>query len=389
MENIPKLARERLKATPPGIHPDIDLLAAFAEHSLKGRERSQLLEHLAICDDCREMVSLAQAPSQAVALSPQKVRWFSLPLLRWSIAAALVVIASSTIVLRQHRANHPAHSVGQISAPQVNEDQRSKSFDIAMATPSPKEEKEINKAVPGLPKETRLVSRSEKKTATKQPAEEGAFVFKVPSRVTNEATDQLASTETPPPASTAKIDHPPLPAPSIPSTSENVEVTAAAPAISAEVSKAKEPANEGRAAATGGSVAIRKGVPDGMRLTARSYTDRNQFPLPRWTLAADGGLQRSFDSGKTWEKVPVEQGAVFRAVSAVGPEVWVGGAAGLLYHSSDQGGHWTRVKPATGEITLTADIATIAFTDAQHGKVTTTDGQSWTTSDAGQTWGKN
>jgi photosystem II stability/assembly factor-like uncharacterized protein len=36
--------------------------------------------------------------------------------------------------------------------------------------------------------------------------------------------------------------------------------------------------------------------------------------------------------------------------------------------------------------TLTADIAGIAFTDPQHGKITTSNGETWTTEDAGQSW---
>jgi photosystem II stability/assembly factor-like uncharacterized protein len=66
----------------------------------------------------------------------------------------------------------------------------------------------------------------------------------------------------------------------------------------------------------------------------------------------------------------------------------VGGLAGVLYHSSDIGMHWTRIIPVAADSTLTADILTLDFHDAQHGKLTTSNRETWTTSDAGKTWQK-
>ncbi len=112
-------------------------------------------------------------------------------------------------------------------------------------------------------------------------------------------------------------------------------------------------------------------------------------PGPRWTLSADGSLQRSYNFGKTWEKIPVNNGTAFRAFSVIGSDLWVGGANGALYHSSDSAQHWTQITPAANGATLTADIATIEFTDPQHGKIGTTTGETWTTSDSGRTWQKH
>jgi photosystem II stability/assembly factor-like uncharacterized protein len=108
----------------------------------------------------------------------------------------------------------------------------------------------------------------------------------------------------------------------------------------------------------------------------------------RWTISSDGQLQHSVDSGKTWQPVTVADKATFRALSANGPDLWIGGPAGLLYHSSDAGGHWTQIKPVADGASLTTDIATIEFTDRQHGKLTTSTGEIWITADAGQTWRK-
>ncbi len=60
MQNVPKIVRERLRAVTPAVnHPDADALTAFAEHSLPELERDVVLEHLARCGDCRDIVALA------------------------------------------------------------------------------------------------------------------------------------------------------------------------------------------------------------------------------------------------------------------------------------------------------------------------------------------
>jgi photosystem II stability/assembly factor-like uncharacterized protein len=125
--------------------------------------------------------------------------------------------------------------------------------------------------------------------------------------------------------------------------------------------------------------------------TSGKYAERSRaaYSAPRWTLSADGILQRSFDSGKTWQTIPVASNIVFRALAANESDIWVGGAAGALYHSFDAGQHWVHVQPAADGQPLTADIATVEFSDTQHGKLTTSDHENWTTSDAGDTWQKH
>jgi photosystem II stability/assembly factor-like uncharacterized protein len=155
---------------------------------------------------------------------------------------------------------------------------------------------------------------------------------------------------------------------------------------------------------------------------------------PRWTVSSSGVLQRSFDGGNTWENVnPALNGAsaggsvvrdgaakagpmahldaqldakqdkaerklpaesapnpapAFRALAATGLEVWAGGSGGMLYHTSDGGNRWTHVAPSVAGTALTGDIVGIQFSDPQHGKVSTSTAELWTTSDGGQTWEK-
>lgn len=112
---------------------------------------------------------------------------------------------------------------------------------------------------------------------------------------------------------------------------------------------------------------------------------------PRWTLSAGGMLQRSFDSGKTWQPIPIAGHVVIRALAANDSDIWAGGASGALFHSHDAGEHWVQVKPVADGRPLTSDITGVEFSDAQHGKLTTTNRETqvtetWTTDDAGSTW---
>ncbi|MBV8476886.1 MAG: hypothetical protein JOZ36_09490 [Acidobacteria bacterium] len=109
------------------------------------------------------------------------------------------------------------------------------------------------------------------------------------------------------------------------------------------------------------------------------------FRAPNWRLSEKGLPERSFNPGQ-WEQVQVDHMNGFRSLAAVGMDVWVGGAAGLLYHSPDVGLNWTRVIPATADATLADDITAIVFADHLHGNLTTARGQVWITSDAGKSW---
>ena len=95
-----------------GIHPDADLLAAFAENALPEHERVACLEHLAGCPECREIVFVAQGAAGEDAMpaeqpgipAPRRRRWF-VPV--WVSAAAVVVIAVSVAVISRHKETPP------------------------------------------------------------------------------------------------------------------------------------------------------------------------------------------------------------------------------------------------------------------------------------------
>jgi hypothetical protein len=110
MEKVPQIVGERLKATAVAVdHPDADVLTAFSERSLPDRERSQVLEHLAHCGECRDVIALSlpgEEPTVAV-VRPLRGRWLTWPRLRWGLVAAGVVVVGSFGVLRYRATSHP------------------------------------------------------------------------------------------------------------------------------------------------------------------------------------------------------------------------------------------------------------------------------------------
>src|SRR5438128_964774 len=117
MADVPKIVRQRLQATAKaGVYPDPDLLTAFAEKSLGERERLQMLEHLAQCADCREVVSLAipeLQPAQSASAGLARSPWLRWPVLRWGALAACVVVVGAAVTLRHQK----RETVGSLGAP--------------------------------------------------------------------------------------------------------------------------------------------------------------------------------------------------------------------------------------------------------------------------------
>jgi photosystem II stability/assembly factor-like uncharacterized protein len=107
-----------------------------------------------------------------------------------------------------------------------------------------------------------------------------------------------------------------------------------------------------------------------------------------WSISTSGKVQRSQDSGRTWEEVRVDDAVTFRAVHAMARDVWAGGSGGVLYHSSDGGAMWKRVNLSSGESPTKETIVgiTSGSRDLQHITVRTISGEQWTTEDGGQHW---
>jgi hypothetical protein len=118
----------------PDIHPDADSLNAFVERVLPEAEHERVLEHLAGCAGCRDVVYLtrqmaaieaAPAPVPQVKTEPQR-GWWSPLFAHWRVAwiPAAAVAAVGGVVFWVHvRSAQPAADMAQVapmSAPVAN-----------------------------------------------------------------------------------------------------------------------------------------------------------------------------------------------------------------------------------------------------------------------------
>jgi len=125
MPEVPKIVHDRLRAGLPGgaplggAHPDPDVLTAFAEQVLSVAEREAVLQHLARCGDCRELVALSipplessaqpitaedsEAPVSTTSGADENARgprsWLAWPGLRWAALAAGLVVAGGVLLI--------------------------------------------------------------------------------------------------------------------------------------------------------------------------------------------------------------------------------------------------------------------------------------------------
>ena len=156
MQNVPNIVRDRLQAAAPAVnHPDADLLTAFAERSLPDHERTVVLEHLARCGDCREIVALALPESESVQtpVRPSPAGWLTWPALRWGIVAAGVVAIASVGVLQFQRRIQPqatASAPKQATRVEIAANEPKKEVDRFVA-PADKDEKKEKLQAPATP----------------------------------------------------------------------------------------------------------------------------------------------------------------------------------------------------------------------------------------------
>lgn len=111
MEKVPTIVTERLRtATVMVAHPDADVLTAFSERTLPERERGPVLDHLARCSQCREVIALALPAEDvaAVVIHPARNAWLTWPRMRWAFMAAGVVAVASVGLVQFGLRSRPA-----------------------------------------------------------------------------------------------------------------------------------------------------------------------------------------------------------------------------------------------------------------------------------------
>ena len=406
---LPKIARDRLAAgarltvdsrVDAELHLDANLMAAFVEQALLPAERTMALQHLASCEACRAQIRLVQratvvdpARNRPVPAAQSIERPWWMP--GWEATAAVaglaLVAVAVSVCLRL-----PPHAAFRAS--------------IEMARNTPPEQ---GPSAPGrdrMPERKRqaptAVAANVRPQSAASPnlgsmkqdlADSGSLELRADLARAGSSSAGPAIEPAPPREAVLAPAAPPAKAASGGiNVAQSTNPPPASIGAQAAASKAAAPSNgtqtfyiprdEASAPPTvlNLSEAERRKAPL-MHVSAF----RSVEPGARWAVAdaaVPGTVEQSVDGGRTWVDVMVETGVPLRAVFALGQNVWAGGKAGALFHSSDGGQHWSAVNVSGAGAKLGADIIAIQFDAPAHGSVTGSNGERWTTSDGGQNW---
>jgi len=439
MSEVPKIVHDRLRASAPGgAHPDADVLTALTEQALSGAEREGVVRHLSRCADCREAVALSIPPMEAVA-QPRVARdgvsaagtagvglraWFAWPNLRWAAMAAAVVVVASVLALRPGKQHQ-----SMVETANQQAEKAIHSNDASAKPPTPLADQVVPPAAISAAKsdnslasrepalrliapqpgrvQTQILAGSEAQLADNKRAdsferkseyffEAGKPAMRAPAASVPAAKGGIAASE--------HVEQ------MIGSSQETVEVNGAAadvvqPApmeergltarneITPPIEKAKPAAkeeaqlkNQVQDSGTQNKLAAAYSNSDTAFALQKTRSKQSKDVAPQWSLA-QGKLQRSLDAGATWQ-IALQLQHPLLSFGARGSDVWAGGGAGTLFHSTDSGTTWTMVEPSTKSESLSSDIVAIEVRGPAEIVLSTSNNESWTTGDAGKTWDK-
>ena len=370
-QNPPKpildaLARQMLSTD----HPSADVLTAFAENALAGKEYRRIADHLARCSECREVVFLASGaadnPLQAeegLAAARAPRRW-TLRLVWGGSIAAVLGVASALILWRSEsappRMQMASKAVGTPAVQPMQQAPESRP-PTAESNPAIVPQTTAELAAPPL-----AVAKPQSRAARAKPvspkAAETLGVGSSAGIVAGASPGPAKTATTPPSAETTTI-----------------AMDGAAPKI-----EPAAPHANSFAATQGGPLTAAPGSASAVLVNPQMTVRSVRAMHPQWRITADGHLEHLTAEG--WTRVLADHSAPFRVVSVVGDHVWVGGSGGALFHSRDEGQNWEEVALTTPNGRETTTIVSIQFDDAQHGTVSTDSGTRCSTTDGGGSW---
>jgi len=440
---VPKIVYSRLQASvPERAHPDADLLTAFTEQRLSAPEREGMLEHLALCGDCREVIALAlpapdivaapvaneteAARARAGAPAPHRRR-FAWPSLPWAALAAGVAVAAAVLLVHPGKLNQAmltsanrqvAATVPPAPGPQIASSSAMDQSEALAKRVAKTSEAKTGDARPKA--ELRSSKEFETGQVVKPPLPAASGFLLADNKKDSGVADKLSAA----PSAGARA----VAAPISRGATETVEVSGAAAAVAMEPStenalmaRNEAPAIEKAKPALQGVEAVESNerqktetavVPGPAKLQARNVMSAAKLASPaspplahNITWAITGGvLQRSVDSGQSWQNA-VRADHPLLCYANHDDDVWAGGQAGTLFHSADGGATWVQVQPSVKGRALSSDVTHIDLRSRDvrgnlsgnlRGDVrspaeiviSTSNNELWSSADGGRTWEK-
>ncbi len=428
---IPNRVRSALASQPVGLpHPSADLLNGYAEHSLTSGEQKIVMEHLANCAECRDIVFLASEAREeevgviAPAPAARQWRWMS-----WAAPATAVVVVASVMVLeyprKQSEDKRAITATSASPAPVAGETQNNKEVPESAARVTTRAESQLPEqgttaqlrmpaapadqlkghavgGVVGVPAETARLDADAKPKREAQTSSQPQLQM-LP--VQRQLTEQQVATLTAPPKAA-------VPATQVFGGDARNAMPAPVPpqrAAKEQRSTSYALANMTPGAAAGAASARDKKSVDEEKadssISEKSYVELSQVQrgaIPgtavRWRITPDGAVEWS-SQPEVWNRALTGQPLKIRVLASVGSDMWAGGNGGILFHSTDKGATWYRVDLGEGSgvdgttyakarrsTALESAIVDIKFSDVAHGEIRTDRGELWVTGDRGQSW---
>ena len=395
--NFPDRVRKALQHPAASEHPSADLLNAYAEHTLGPAESQQVMEHLATCAGCRDVVYLA-CGAMEIAEEQERVVAGATPFLKvapatapepkrrlhwWTYAVpimALLVVGSVLLVepfrARRHHMEiakatqqHNQALQNQASQDRGLQDQPAQNQAQSVPAPPPKTETENPILAVAPPRAKRRDVTPAKSAEAAKVAQSGDLSKQQsePSDETFQGTPGMQSYENvpaaPAPSQKASLDK---------KLSRPVS-GAAAPAVQTEATEATNlGANKDVVGDATGAVHARA-----MAMAPASRVSA----MAAWRITNGGSLEHFVSDA--WTPVPTAPGGPFLSVTNFGKGVWAAGNNLALYHSGDDGLHWERLKVPQE---MSGEIVQVTFTSTLDGTLATSTGQRWASHDGGKTW---
>ena len=339
MEKVPQIVSERLRAASSSVsHPDLDVLTAFSEHSLRKSERAAVVEHLARCGVCREIVALALPPSDQLqeTVRPASESWLTWPVLRWGFITAGVVAIASFGIMKYQRHSMMAE---QVAAPEAIT-KEAKNLPPAPLPAAPAENQDEPKAAPSSTTADRKDLSSQNAAPAPSakmavPALGGPLQSKRavvggalphgPRVQWQQNTNQQQAAQVP----AKQVRSVPLPSGPPSASPETTDVESATGMVSAnldssavqnkidqqalqhglsetKVERIKPPATTIATAAPAAAAFPAPNSPAKSQLIAQSAPAASVSNISiLWTITTSGQLQRSLDQGITWQDIDV------------------------------------------------------------------------------------
>ena len=402
---VPKIVYDRLRTAAPEpdsnavarAHPDADLLTAFAEQALSAPEREEVLHHLALCGNCREVLSLADVLSLAIDSAKDSVNsvdappvpistesepesepvqtasirfaarknWrpvFAWPNLRWAGLAAGVAIVAAVLVLHPGKQNHAAQSAtspsivasvpraagSEVALSSSNESSSNQSTVVAKSDKAQNDAESPSSGRANLNTEPRFaahIADNKKSKSNVAPFTGDALMARNYAPAIEKAKPALQPQET---QTTGAIG---TTATTTTNAQQKTDDTTGFTAGLGSARLGSTPSSETSAAA-----AVNNGPRPG------SPSGHGSMQPAMWAIAA-GVLQRSVDAGQTWQ-ITLHSDRPLLTYASRDQDVWAGGEAGALFHSADGGATWTRVQPSIKGQMLSSDITQIDISNS-------------------------